>query len=1014
VVGNLRAGGDVTALGDVVNIASRLEKSAEPWQVLVGSATYEATREVIDYDQMGPRDVRGRDAPVEAWRAVEALGLPGTRPGRTRTPLFGRKAELGMLWHALGTAVEKKRPHLVLLVGDAGMGKTVLVDEVVELARTQHNALILSGRCLPYGEANPWWPVAEALRQSCGILPDDAADVATTKCRERIATIVGTGDEGAEASRVADGLLYLMGYEGSLANVDPQRARDEAVRAIQVALAANAQRSPVLVVLSEIHWADQVVLDLVDTMFARLRNVPIVLLATARPELEDRWSPKSGRHNMLVVNLDALGADDATQLARSILPDTATPELVSAIVERSGGNPLFIYELAMLLGETRRSDTFELPATLRGLVAARLDALEAAERSALEDAAVVGRSGPVGALLALAEGRGEAIGDGSLIALADRDLLVVADGEYEFKSDLIRDVAYETLSKAERARRHASAGDWLWTYAQRTHREEEQLERIAHHYAVAAELVAELGRVDGVPPEIRARALKWLEKAAGRAELRETTATSVYLLDHALLLADPDDDARRAGYLLKRARGFGQLREMERAHADVGAAIGIAYETNDQALRARALTVRGELEQRESNLEASATSLQEAVGLWRDIGDRAGEAEALRLWGFTSIHRNEVDAAEHAISEALAISRNLRDTRGEAWALQNLAWAAFTRGDFDLAEERLQASADLFKEIGDVGGAAWAVGLLGYVWYFKGRLDAAEGVAEKSVEWARQMGDRWAYGMMMNLLAGVRLWKGRTIDAIELAEPAHRLFTEIEDDMGLGMSRSILGSAYLFTGRFDDARALAAETAASSSPFGIFAALLGPATISTISGHPEASIEGLADYEAFPDSNVQVALALAHLLAGNAEKAYEHAMTARTHTNDVDAGEVANVSCVLSLAAAAAGRPDEAIAAGETVGRVGGTYLDQSRAHVGRAFGYAQLGDTERASQAMTSAKTIVQTTQDSLDRALVGLAAAVLQDSGGGDDRDALELLGIEWRPWEDAFRRMLTGGKS
>jgi tetratricopeptide (TPR) repeat protein len=453
---------------------------------------------------------------------------------------------------------------------------------------------------------------------------------------------------------------------------------------------------------------------------------------------------------------------------------------------------------------------------------------------------------------------------------------------------------------------------------------------------------------------------------------------------------------------------------MERAHSDVGAAIGLAYNNNDNALRARALTVRGEIEQREGNLEHSANTLEEAVGLWRDIGDRAGEAEALRLWGFTSIHRNELDAAEHAISEALEISRKLQDTRGEAWALQNLAWAAFTRGDFDIAEERLRASADLFHEIGDIGGNAWAVGLLGYVWYFKGRLDDAEVVAEKSVEWARQMGDRWAYGMMLNLLAGVRLWKGRTRDAIELAEPAHRLFMEIDDEMGLGMSRSILGVGYVFTGRFADARDLAVQSATGTGPIGGLAAILAPAAINTVSGHPEVTLELLSGFEesgATNGSDIEIALTLAHLLSGNGQKAYEHATNARAQVNEVDSGDLGNAACVLSLAAAAAGRPDEAVSAGDEVGRVGGSYVDQIRAHLGRAFGYAQLGDAERSTQALASAKTLVDTTQDPLHRALVGLASAILHNADEASCQDDLRKLGVDWEPWARAFRLARNG---
>jgi class 3 adenylate cyclase len=306
LVGGLRAGGDVTALGDVVNIAKRLQTAADPGDILVGHDTQDATRNNISYEEVGALTVKGRGNTVTAWRAIEALGPPGARMGRARTPLVGRKSELAMLWHALGTAVDHDRPHLVLLVGDAGMGKTVLVEEAIEMARVQHDALVIEGRCLPYGEANPWWPIAEALRQACEIEPEDPADVAADKCRRAIGAIMGTEDEGAEASRVADGLLYLMGYEGKLQDLEPSRAKEEVVRSLQMSLIANARQRPLVIVLSELHWADQLVLDLVDKMFDRLRNLPIVVLATARPDLEERWTPKPGRHNLFVVNLDPL------------------------------------------------------------------------------------------------------------------------------------------------------------------------------------------------------------------------------------------------------------------------------------------------------------------------------------------------------------------------------------------------------------------------------------------------------------------------------------------------------------------------------------------------------------------------------------------------------------------------------------------------------------------------------------------------------------------------------------
>ncbi|MGH2759361.1 MAG: AAA family ATPase, partial [Actinomycetota bacterium] len=617
LVGALRGGVDVTALGDVVNTTKRLQTAAEPGQVVVGTSTEASTRNVISYQPLGALAVKGREAAVEAFVAGEPLGPPGVRPGRARTPLFGRKAELGMLWHALGTAVAHKRPHFVLLVGDAGVGKTRLVEEAIEVARMQHDALVLEGRCLPYGEANPWWPVAEALRQACGIDADDPADVAARKCREAIAAIMGAADEGVEASRVSDGLLYLMGYEGTLHEVDPSRARDEAVRSIQLALAANARVRPLLIGLSEIHWADDLILEVIDTLLERLRGLPIVLIATARPELYERWAPKPGRYDLHVLNLNPLDPKASAELVRTLLDTDPTPELIELLVERGGGNPLFLEELVAILGETTlqthgdRLEPGELPATLRGLVAARLDTLDRADRSLLEDAAVVGRTGAVDALSALAEARGESFGKARLAALADKDLLVAGDGTYEFKSDLVRDVAYETLTKAERARRHAAVAAWLSEYAQRTAREDEHLERIAHHYAQAAWLVSDVGIVDGIPSDIVEQAINWLDRAVTRAESRETTAVSVHLLQHAMSLLGEDRPAQKAKFLLGRARGRATLREMEGAHQDIAEALRVADELGDAGIRAQALTVRGDVQQREGDLDSAAATLEE-------------------------------------------------------------------------------------------------------------------------------------------------------------------------------------------------------------------------------------------------------------------------------------------------------------------------------------------------------------------------------------------------------------------
>jgi tetratricopeptide (TPR) repeat protein len=468
------------------------------------------------------------------------------------------------------------------------------------------------------------------------------------------------------------------------------------------------------------------------------------------------------------------------------------------------------------------------------------------------------------------------------------------------------------------------------------------------------------------------------------------------------------------------------MREMDDARADTDAVLELAHSSGDAALRARALTVRGEIDQRDAAYDAAAIELQEAVRIWREVGDRRGEAEALRLWGFTSMYRGEIDAAENAISEALEISRELADRRGEAWALQNLAWAAFSRGDNDLAEQRLIASSNLFEEIGDFGGRGWAYGLLGYVWFFKGRLTDAAAVAEGGLEFTREIGDRWAYGMMLNLLASVRMWQGRTRESLDQARQAHRLFTEIDDKMGLVFSGMGVAWASVLTGDPEGGLELALRymPAASSVFAGGWAGILAASTLHSLVGDTDTALSILKDDpELQNEPDLMVARALALLVSGDGASAYDYARRA-WESGPKDPGERANYACVLSLAAAAAGEPAQAIEAGDEVGRAGGTYLDQIRAHLGRAFGYAQLADGEGARAALFSANRIVDATEDELHKALVGLAESVVQLELGGDfapyappinaPRDRLEELGVAWRPWERAMRLAVTGGRS
>lgn len=1033
LVGALRAGGDYTAMGDVVNVASRLQTLAEPGQVVVGQDTWVLTRQVLQYESLGSVQPRGRDEPVDAWAAVGALAPPGRRPRRTPTPLVGRDHEIGLLRHALATAVARKRPQFVLLVGEAGIGKSRLAEEIASVAAAEYGAAVLEGRCVPYGEANVWWPIAEALRQVCEIEPEDTPSESRRKCGTVVADSVGVEPESSEGAVLVDGLLYLMGDEAALQDVDPARAREQARRAVHALIEGVARDRLLVIVLSELHWADPLVLELIDDLFHRSRGLPVVLVATARPELEGRWAPAPGRHNAVVLHIDPLDDESAARLVAALLGERPPAELRAVLLERSGGNPFFLEEMVSLLAEAgvlkregtryrvgEAAMTSDLPATLRGLVAARLDALTAAERATLEDAAVVGHNGPLAALDALARSRG-ADAEPCVDELTKKDLLELEDEDWSFRSDLVREVAYETLTKAERGRRHYVLADWLGS------RPDEDLQQVAHHYGAAALLAQELGTVPGVPADICPRALKMIERAATWAYEQDIPLVSVRLLDQAEALLAPDDVVNRNRLLLARAHARSNLRQLERARADLDAlqlpADDGTHDPQVTAWRAHHLTVLGDIQQKEGNMPGAVATLEEATGLWREVGSEHDVADTLRNLGFAKLMSGDPTGAEAVITEALVMFRAQADRRGEGWALQHLAWISFARGEMVEAEERLQKSLAMFEEVNDLGGKGWALGLLGFVRYFQGDLEGAGHLAESILPVSRELGDRWALAMTLVLLGSVRLWSGDPMQAITHAGEAREIFESIGDNSGVLMAMAPLVRAVVATGAVTEALdMMRGQDAHEGITYGgpdTFAGLL-PTAVALQIGDPDMAERVMVDKPP-PDGS-------ANDFVGRGEELVDRGLVALQRGNIDDAvawfrradewahsdGERAHARGWLAVALCAEGHPSEALdVVAALTALAAGTYLDHAVGAVAEGFAFFQLHQRPEGERAFARALALVDGTGDRLNQAIhrlaYGHALDGLGDDGAAevlaDSRARLDAMGATATGWDTAY---------
>jgi class 3 adenylate cyclase len=509
--------GEAMVAGDVVNTAARLQQWAPTNGVLVGDETYRATRAAIEYERADPIAAKGKAEPLDAWVAIRAV--PIDDEAAPANAIVGRERELEILGGIWERVIGERRPHLVTVFGDAGVGKSRLAAEYRRIVEDL-GGLTVSGRALPYRESSAYGAFASHIKQLCHIFESDTPDVALGKLRETVATML----DPSTATETADHLAILIGLSPESSVED----RETLFFSVRVFIEAVARDRQVLFVFEDLHWADSSLLDLVELLGSRLRDLPILILVLARPELLDaRPTWGGGLPAYMALPLDPLSEDDARELAVQRLGALAVQDRAADLAQTGAGNPLFIEQLAAALTEApdKRSDA--LPTTIKGILAARLDALPFDERSLLLEAAVAGKVFWRGALT-----DNEHL-SGLLGALEGRDLIhretvsaIEGEQQFTFTHVLIRDVAYDLLPRARRRERHAEVARFFEAATSETG---ESGAALARHWRDA-----------GDSP----RAFEYFLSAAGEAEQGWAKEHAVTLYREALALV-PDDAERR-------------------------------------------------------------------------------------------------------------------------------------------------------------------------------------------------------------------------------------------------------------------------------------------------------------------------------------------------------------------------------------------------------------------------------------------------------------------------------------
>jgi class 3 adenylate cyclase len=687
VVGRAREGSSFVS-GDAVNVAARLEQGAEAGEILVGERTVAAVRGAFELGEERTIEAKGKGS-VACRPVRRALSLMRPRGvGGLASTFVGRDEELARLQEAYARSVRQSRPVLLTILGQAGVGKTRLVRELWKhLDEEQPDPLRRTGRCLPYGEGITYWPLAEVLKEHLDIRESDSSDEVERRLGDRAIL----------------GLTLGLDLAGDL---HPLAARDR-LHAGWVSLFTElAAERPLVVLIEDLHWAEQPLLDLIERL-ARDVSGPLLILTTARPEFGAPWDARLAAET---IWLDALPTEAAEVLVTSLLAGNLPSRVRDLVVERAEGNPFFVEEVLGSLidagilergGDGWQADElppgFEIPDSVQAVIAARVDLLDDGERSALQAAAVIGRvfwTGPVYELV------GELEPD--LGILETRDLIrrrsgssIEGEVEYVFKHALTREVSYSGLTKARRARLHAQFAEWLERLGEGR---DEHAPLLAHHYAQAvrpddADLVwaddsEELERLS-------AKAVRWLRRAGDVAISRYEIDDGIHLLESAVLLVPDATEQSRI------------WRRIGQAHA-----LNFNGEAFVEAMQ-RSLSLTDDRDERAATYGELAFQTANRSGMWQ----RRPARELMDEWTTRAIEDAEPGSPTHVKGllghaawglasdeteltfQAAALAEQLGDPVLRSYAWDVRAISAFRRGDFAAAHVWETRRFDLLGEL---------------------------------------------------------------------------------------------------------------------------------------------------------------------------------------------------------------------------------------------------------------------------------------------------------------------------
>ncbi|HEX2193922.1 MAG TPA: adenylate/guanylate cyclase domain-containing protein, partial [Candidatus Limnocylindria bacterium] len=689
--------------GDVVNVAARLEQAAGPREVLLGDLTYRLVRGEVEVEPVQPLSLKGKSEPVPAYRLVRVSAITERVARRADTPMVGRETELAALRELFGRAIGERACRMATVVGDAGVGKTRLIREFTEAASAE--ALVIHGRCLPYGDGITFWPLREAVREACGIGAEDSAEEAMGRLRARIPD-----------QEVIERLASVIGLSAAAFPVP------ELFWGARRFLELLGGDRPVMFVVDDIHWAEATFLELVGHLVEAVEAAPAVVLCSSRHELLERMPEWAQDEASVRLILSPLSDADAGRVVEALLGGTGLDAGVrERIVRAAAGNPLFVEQLLSMLvdeGVLRRdgerwvqagdATSLRVPPTIEALLAARLDMLTNEERGVIEPASVIGQNFVQDAVVSLVDEPIAPDVPDRLRALTGKQLVQPspgagdADGAYRFHHLLVRDAAYGGLLKRERAKLHERFVEWAEAFNALHGVDNREFEEIhGYHLEQAHRYLTELGRLDEHATAVGVRASEKLASAGRRAMARGDMAAAAHLLERAVSARTAHDPLRLA-LLPDLGEALEELGRFEDAQGVLDEAISAGHERADRLLPAEAmmvlLSVKLYLGEEEGWAESVNREVASAIPAFEAAGHHVGVARANRLLFAMHASSMRFGAASEAAQQVIRHARLAGDSRLER------------RGSLAYAQAALYGPTPVREAITEIEGLAEAAG----------------------------------------------------------------------------------------------------------------------------------------------------------------------------------------------------------------------------------------------------------------------------------------------------------------